>query len=132
MLNAKRLIVALTNRGLDLGNVVYGVMFSYTVWCTRTLYSADVVNRFVYGITGKCWNWPYLHQLADFGSRSFFDCIMCIMCDHSPPNPKPPIPYLNAKHLMLYLINCHLLETWHSGGFCGARCVLLWQGKVHF
>jgi len=53
----------------------------------------------------------------------------------SPPNPKPPIPHLNAKYFMLYLNHWHLLEIWHSGGVCGARCVFcthFGREKVHF
>jgi hypothetical protein len=41
-----------------------------------------------------------------------------------PPNLKPPIPHLNARYLMSYLNHWHLLEIRHSGGVCGAQCVL--------
>jgi len=53
----------------------------------------------------------------------------------SSPNSKPPIPHLNARYLMLHLYHWHLLKIWHSGGFCGARCVFCthcWQGKGAF
>jgi len=53
----------------------------------------------------------------------------------SPPNSKPPISHPNANYLMLYLNHWHLLEIWHSGGFCGARCVFcthFGRGKVFF
>ena len=53
----------------------------------------------------------------------------------STPNSKHPIPHLNARYLMLYLNHWHLLENWHSGGFCGARCVFcthFGREKVHF
>ena len=46
----------------------------------------------------------------------------------SPPNSKPPIPHLNARYLMLYWSHWHLLEIRHSGGFCGACCVIC----IHF
>ena len=54
---------------------------------------------------------------------------------NSPPNLTPPIPHLNAKYLVLYLNRWHFLEIWHSGGFCGARCVFctrFGRKKVHF
>ena len=48
----------------------------------------------------------------------------------SPPNSKPPIPFLDARYLMLY--PSHSLEIWHSGGFCGGPLRILhplWQEK---
>ena len=53
----------------------------------------------------------------------------------SPPISEPPIPHPNARYLMLYLKRWHLLEIWHSGGFCGARCVFCTHSdreKEHF
>jgi len=51
------------------------------------------------------------------------------------PNSKPPIPHLNARYLKLCPNHWHLLEVWHSGEFCGARCVICThcgREKVHF
>jgi len=54
--------------------------------------------------------------------------------NHS-PNPKPLLPHLNARYLIVYLNHWHFSGNWYPGGLCGARCIVcthFGRKKVHF
>ena len=61
-------------------------------------------------------------------------CTPTVPISHS-PNSKPLLPHLNARYLILNLNHWHLLEIWHSGVLCRARCAFcthFGRENVHF